>query len=173
MSTEHYEQLQKKTQLQNDFFGAVLPQLERVQMAITSEHLSTAELKAKINENTYSDRWVLYRDSLAVNSPIEDRDDLIEGELTDGERTLKFNMVGPDKYRVLLFAKGDAQNSEQYVRKSALIRIEKRAARQLQADKAMNAEYAILYTQEEGESGGRWRPFTQQFLGFRSAMEAN
>lgn len=173
MIPEHYEQLQKKTQLQNDYLGAVLPKLNLAQMSITSELLNAQELKAKISENTYSDSWVLYRDSLAVNTQVEDRSDLIEGELTDGENTLKFMLCGPDQYRVLVFTMGDTQNSQQYVRKSTLVTIDKRAASQLKSTKTANAEYAIFYTQEEGGNGGRWRPFAQQFLGFRSAMEAN
>ena len=172
MSLDVYQGMQQSALQDNTYFGTTLPALSLTSINIESSEVSARELSEQVEQLTCSSSWCLYRDMLVINPHSIERTDLIEGEFTNGQITIKATLLGNDRFRIVRFTPGATAQSKEYAVKTMAMSLNKRAHEQLNSADTRVADYAVLYALDT-EAEGRWRPVTQQFLGFNPATESN
>ncbi|WP_332403418.1 hypothetical protein [Vibrio metschnikovii] len=165
MSLDTYSSLQSHTQSQPELLGAELPPLVEGNLTLTHELYNFDQLCSAIHTFQPQQGWVMYRDSVTINSDVPSRNDLIEAEYCRGEETLQIRLIGPERYSVCKMAMNPTPNSHMVYKEQSIL-----VQKHVNGVKAVT--YRLWYQQHiKGENSGRWEAFVQQFIGFSQQEE--
>ena len=161
MSLQGYQQLQTHSQDDPTLLGNRLENLTNGTLAISSTQLSTSEMHRKLISFKATHGWVMYRDEVLISLEMPTRNDVIEGEWTNGNESIKVKLIASDLFQVSEFTATKNESKQLFSVQKVILR------NSLQNNEYNCAVYRCWWQQaEDADHNGRWLPLSQQFIGF-------
>ena len=166
MSLSSYQNLLELNKSESLPLGALLPDLKQTSMTIKAYDISSESVQTVINDFVPEQGWVCYRDKVAIENQAPSRSDLLQAEYVNNQTSLSILFLGNDRYRVQEVSVEENADIEIFLYKDLVMHC--------RADLKETASFVVYrhwYKKEvDGEFEGRWQPYIQQFMGFRSSQ---
>ncbi|MDW7548208.1 hypothetical protein J8Z24_09590 [Pseudoalteromonas sp. SCSIO 43201] len=147
MSIETYNKLKENPQ---SIIQPLLPTLIAAKLQHEQSTKSVDAVIETVNSMDATFGWAMYRDEIIKTTVLTGRRDLIEGEWSNGTKTIKVKLLGEHQYSFVCMEATTEKTQQQAYKKQTLI------------TRYGPATYFIWYQLIDE----RWHPMAQQFIGF-------
>lgn len=147
MSIDTYNKLKENAQTT---IKQPLPTLTAAKLQHEYSTKSVDAVIETVNSMDATFGWAMYRDEIIKDTALTSRNDLIEGEWSNGTKTIKVKLLGENQYQFVCMEVVDEKTQHQVYKKQTLI------------TRYGPATYFIWYQLIDE----RWQPVAQQFIGF-------